>query len=85
MRSFLDTLDRGVLKRGGWRLSLSADEAEDWLAVLNDARLTLGTRLEVTEESYDREIDSADLDAASHEVFRYLGYLEDWLVQTLMG
>jgi hypothetical protein len=64
---------------------LSQEEAQDWLAVLNDARLTLGTRLDVTEESYEKEIDPADPDAAAHEVFRYLGYLEEWLVETLMG
>ncbi len=79
------TLDRGERKRGGWRTTLSDDEAQAWLAVLNDARLTLGTRLGVTEESYEREIDPNDPDALSHEVFRYLGWLEDNLVLTLMG
>jgi hypothetical protein len=79
------TIERGRRKRDAWRATLSADEAQDWLAVLNDARLTLGTRLEVTEDSYERDLDPADPDAAAHEVFRYLGYLEDFLVQTLMG
>ena len=79
------TIERGKRKRDAWRATLSADEAQDWLAVLNDARLTLGTRLDVTEDSYERDLDPADPDAAAHEVFRYLGYLEDFLVQTLMG
>src|SRR5919106_4525124 len=57
LASVTGTLDRGALKRGGWRVTLTADEAEDWLAVLNDARLTLGTRLDVTERTYDRDID----------------------------
>ena len=79
------TLERGATKKEAWRVTLSPDEAEDWLAVLNDARLTLGTRLEVTEQTYDKEIDPADPDASAHEIFRYLGYVEDWLVETLMG
>jgi len=72
-----------TLERGAKRLT--QEEAEDWLAVLNDARLTLGTRLDVTEETYDKDIDPADSEAAALEVFRYLGYLEEWLVESLMG
>jgi hypothetical protein len=83
--SVAGTLDRGALKRGGWRVTLTAEEAEDWLAVLNDARLTLGTRLDVTEQTYDRDIDPSDSDAAALEVFRYLGYVEEYLVETLMS
>ena len=79
------TLERGSMKKEAWRVTLSPEEAEDWLAVLNDARLTLGTRLEVTEQTYDKEIDLDDPDAAALEIFRYLGYVEDWLVETLMG
>jgi hypothetical protein len=79
------TLDRGTVKRGAWRVRLSADEAQDWLAVLNDARLTLGTRLDVTEETYDHDIDPASPNALVHEIFRYLGYVEEYLVETLMG
>jgi hypothetical protein len=83
--SMHDTIERGVEKRDRWRVTLTADEAQDWLAVLNDARLTLGTRLDVQEKTYDRPIDPADEDAAVHEVFRYLGYLEEYLVDVLMG
>ena len=79
------TIERGAKKRDAWRVTLSDDEAQDWLAVLNDARLTIGTRLDVTEETYERETDPAEPEAAALEVFRYLGYLEEWLVETLMG
>jgi len=85
VRSVLATLDRGTIKRGAWRVRLSADEAQDWLAVLNDARLTLGTRLDVTEQTYDRVIDPEAPDALALEMFRYLGYLEEFLVASLMG
>lgn len=84
IRSLLATLDRGAVKRGDWRVALSPEEAEDWLGVLNDARLTLGTRLDVTEETYEQEIDPDAPDALAHEAFRYLGWLEEHLVETLM-
>jgi len=84
LASVAATLERGAAKRAAWRVRLTADEAQDWLAVLNDARLTLGTRLDVTEQSYDRPLDPDDPESAAHEVFRYLGYLEEYLVDTLM-
>jgi hypothetical protein len=34
---------------------------------------------------YDKEIDPSDPEAPAREVFRYLGYIEEWLVETLMG
>ena len=85
VRSVTSTIERGAVKRGSWRVRLTADEAQDWLAVLNDARLTLGTRLDVSEKTYDRDIDPNEPDAIAHEIFRYLGYLEEWLVDALMG
>jgi hypothetical protein len=85
LRSVAAALERGTVRRGGWRVALEEEEAGDLLAVLNDARLTLGTRLGVTEESHEREIDPADPDALAHEAFRYLGWLEEHLVETLAG
>ncbi len=84
LTSFTTTLERGEVKRAAWRVRLSADETQDWLAVLNDARLTLGSRLDVTEQTYDREIDPDAPDAMALEVFRYLGYLEEFLLEALM-
>jgi hypothetical protein len=83
--SVTGTLERGEVRRGAWRLALSSEEAADWLAVLNDARLTLGTRLGVTEEIYERELPVDHPEAHAHEVFRYLGWLEENLVDTLMS
>lgn len=85
IRSVQSTLARRKAKRDAWSARLSAEEADDWLAVLNDARLTLGTRLDVTDDSYERDIDPSDPDAAAHEVFRYLGYVEESLVESMLA
>ena len=65
--------------RGG-RLVLDRDEADAWLGCLNDLRLVLGTRLEVTEET---ELDPRGDDPRSQalQVYGWLG----WLQESLLG
>jgi hypothetical protein len=63
--------------------TLSAEEAESWLTVLNDLRLVLGTRLDVTEQmSFD--LDPSDPRAAELAVYAYLSWLQEQLVEALM-
>ncbi len=79
-RTVLDTLPES-----GGRVQLSADEAQAWLRSLNDIRLALGVRLDVTE---DRE---AMLERASHGgpqaaglwVYDWLTLLQETLVEAL--
>jgi Domain of unknown function (DUF2017) len=70
------TLDRAVTKRG---------RAEVELGVINDARLTLGTRLGVTEDAESEAIDPSDPEAAKHAMYGWLTWLENDLVETLLG
>jgi hypothetical protein len=64
--------------------SLSAEEAEAWLTVLNDLRLVLGTRLDVTEEM-SWNIDPDDPRAPELAVYAYLSWLQEQLVEALMA
>jgi hypothetical protein len=62
---------------------LSVDEADAWLRGLNDARLVLGTRLDVTE---DFEWEAVDLDhphAQELALYAYLSWLQEQLVEAL--
>jgi hypothetical protein len=52
-----------------------------WLTALNDLRLVLGTRLDVSEDEPDVEPD--DPDAPAHAVYGYLGYLVSEVVDAL--
>jgi hypothetical protein len=79
------TLDRAVSKRGRAELELSPEEVDAWLHVLNDARLALGTRLGITEEPEAEEIDPSDPDAAAHAMYGWLTWLENDLIETLLG
>jgi len=64
------------------RETLTAEEGEAWLTVLNDLRLVLGTRLDVSEEmTFD--LDPNDPSAAELAVYAYLSWLQEQLVEAL--
>ena len=77
------TLAGAQQRRGRYELTLSADQAQAWLAVLNDARLALGTRLEVTEDMDLSGLDPDDPDTAPFAVYWWLGMLEESLIDVL--
>ncbi len=77
------TLAGAQLRRGRYELTLTAEQAQAWLAVLNDARLALGTRLEVTENMDLSGLDPDDPDTAPFAVYWWLGVLEEALIDVL--
>lgn len=52
-----------------------------WLTALNDLRLVLGTRLDVSEDDHD--VDPDDPEAIAHAVYHYLGMLLGEVVDAL--
>jgi Domain of unknown function (DUF2017) len=60
---------------------LSEEELDAWIAAVNDLRLVLGTRLGVTEEVYDRELDPSDPRSPELAVYGYLSWLQEQLVE----
>jgi hypothetical protein len=68
----------------GGKLTLSRDDADAWLWWLNDIRLVLGTRLDVTEDTFD-EGDLADDDprAQIRAIYGWLGWLQESLISCL--
>ncbi|MEE1739495.1 DUF2017 domain-containing protein [Streptomyces sp. BE147] len=74
---------------GGAVLTLTADECRNWLGALNDLRLTIGTRLEVSDEDEGQEgslYRLSDSDPRKPMVMAYLwlGALQETLIETLM-
>lgn len=80
----IETLDR--IKDGG-RLSLIPAEAAAWLGALNDLRLVLGTRLEITvdDQQPGESFGPDDPRTAYVPVYYYLGYLQETLIEALAG
>lgn len=76
---------------GAGDVCLDAEAAEAWLRALNDARLAMGVRLEITDGTdLGAELDRALLaDPNSSRVFQlsvyaYLGYLQESLLNALL-
>ena len=73
---------------GSAELRLKPEECRQWLGALNDLRLAIGTRLEVTDEEDGGELlRLPDSDPRKPMVMAYLwlGGLQETLVESLMG
>jgi hypothetical protein len=83
-RIALEALDDAAASRRG-KLKLDGAQSAAWLGALNDLRLTLGTRLDVSE---DADADLAMLDdddprQALYSLYMWLGLLQETLVRAL--
>ncbi|GAA5062369.1 hypothetical protein HNP84_007920 [Thermocatellispora tengchongensis] len=67
------------------KMALTREQAEAWVRALNDVRLTLGTRLEVTEEIHEEiaEMSEDDPRYPAFVTYDWLTYLQDTLVRAL--
>ncbi|NEE01596.1 DUF2017 domain-containing protein [Phytoactinopolyspora halotolerans] len=67
------------------RVELNAEEADAWLRTLTDLRLALGTRLGVSEDDEDQWLSLPEDDPRRHihDVYDWLGWLQETLVRTL--
>lgn len=79
-QTLLDTLPED-----GGRVKLTADQARDWMRAINDVRLALGVRLEVTEEFEEQlaALSPGDPRVATFEVYGWLGAVQESLVRAL--
>lgn len=83
----LDTLTPA--EDGGAVLTLTADECRGWLGSLNDLRLTIGTRLEVSDEDEGQDgslyrLPDSDPRKPMVMAYLWLGALQETLIETLM-
>ena len=58
---------------------LTEDQLLAWMGAVNDLRLVLGTRLDVSEET-DLAVDPSHPDAGAYGLYTYLGWLLELLV-----
>ncbi len=68
----------------GGRFELSEEEANAWIAAVNDVRLTLGVMLEIGPEGPER-LPADDPLAVHFDVYQWLTVLQEYLVLALMG
>ena len=76
------------LDQEGLMIDVELDEptAETWMRSFTDLRLALATRLEVEEgdEDYWAALPDDDPRAAAHDIYEWVGYLQETLVDALM-
>ena len=63
--------------------TLDADQADQWLRALNDMRLVLGTRWDVTEDLDYGKLDVDEPRGRELAVYGYLSWLQEQLVEAL--
>jgi Domain of unknown function (DUF2017) len=63
--------------------ALDLDQAEQWLRALNDMRLVLGTRLDVSEQIEYDKLDLNEPRGRELAVYGYLSWLQEQLVEAL--
>ncbi len=73
-----------TLPDGGGRFEITEQDAEAWLAAVNDVRLALGAMLEIGPEGPDRLPPEHPL-AGHLDVYQWLTVLQEYLVLGLMG
>lgn len=64
---------------------LTEDELTDWMALTNDLRLVLGTRLDVSEDDDESDIDPDSAEAHLYEIYHLLGAVLHEIVGALSG
>ena len=68
-------------------VELDREAAQVWLRAFTDMRLAIGTRLEVEEgdEDFWFELPEDDPRGPVHDIYNWLGFLQETLVESLMG
>lgn len=75
-----------ALPDAGGTIVLDGEQAQVWLRALNDVRLALGTRLDISEEWYDEAVhlDRDDPRMPMFAAYDWLTMLQESLVQALL-
>ena len=75
-----------LARRARHEIVLSESDGDRWMRVLNDLRLVIGTRLEVTEDDETAgRLDPDDPQALAYVLYGWLTAFQDTLVRVLMG
>ena len=79
----LATLTRYLPEKEDATIELTTIETHDWLRVLTDMRLAIGTRMEVGEDEMSGRVDPEGDDAPAMMVLHWLGWLQEMLLEAV--
>ena len=72
-----------IMERTADAPDVSEEELTGWLAVLNDLRLVLGTRLDISEDSYEHPMAEDDPSYPAFHLYALLTEMQEEVVQAL--
>ena len=83
MAADLGRLEKDPAHRGCWRVVLPSNHAAAWLSALNEARLVLGSRWDVTEADMTRPMEEFTPTERDNDIFliHLLAYVEQLFIQ----
>lgn len=81
----LDVIDEllGESDEGPVASEVDGEALSAWMRAVNDLRLVLGTRLDVSEDDDPSDIDPSDPEAQAWAIYHYLGMLVSFIVDAL--
>ncbi|MFA6561621.1 MAG: DUF2017 family protein [Verrucomicrobiia bacterium] len=87
MAADLGRLEKDTAHRKCWRVVFPANHAAAWLSVINQARLVLGSRWDVTEKDMIRPAEDLKPTERDHDIFliHLLAYVEQLFIETEEG
>lgn len=65
------------------QVDLAEEDLSRWLSTFHDLRLLIGTKLDVTDESWEKEIDPRDPEAHELQLLHRLAYFEEMIIEAL--
>lgn len=73
-----------TVPESGGRFELTEEQANAWIAAVNDIRLALGTMLQIGPDGPE-QLSAGDPMAGQLNVYQWLTVLQEYLVVALMG
>lgn len=72
-----------VLEESALAKELSEEQADAWIRALNQLRLVLGTRLDLTDDTTEEDFPSDGPTAGAYALYAYLTDLQQYLVEAM--
>jgi hypothetical protein len=77
----IDVVEQGVGTTGKSEATVSDEQVPAWLGVITDIRLAIATRIGVTQEMMDEQLDPTDPNAAALSIVHWLAWLQESMIE----
>ena len=82
-KAALAKMKESLAARSDDRVVLEGETVDAWLSTINDMRLAIGTRIDVTEEVMNAELDPNNPQAGALAVLHWLGWVQEAVLREI--